>query len=187
MFAERYGRCARQSWRQHNGQISQVPSFAERNGHSARRRRSVRREEFKAVGEEFWQRKKENKKNPEVRRALPVAVGEAAVTVNQRRDGVKVSPSGGLTLGERSPTARDPALGEERLRRQQIPRASFADGHARRSFRRRFWALRRRFLTLGELAVSSSEYPLCRVFFLPSARKKTLGKPLDTRQRAGFR
>jgi hypothetical protein len=42
-------------------------------------------------------------------------------------------------------------------------------------------------LTLGELAVSSSEYPLCRVFFLPSARKKTLGKPLDTRQRAGFR
>ena len=117
----------------------------------------VRREEFKAVGEEFWQRKKENKKNPEVRRALPVAVGEAAVTVNQRRDGVKVSPSGGLTLGERSPTARDPALGEERLRRQQIPRASFADGHARRSFRRRFWALRRRFLTLGELAVSSSE------------------------------
>jgi hypothetical protein len=51
----------------------------------------------------------------------------------------------GRTLGDRSPTARVSTLGEERLRRQQIPRASFADGYARRTVHRRFRVLCRAF------------------------------------------
>jgi len=71
---------------------------------------------YRALGNHFWQKKKRKKKVGTFLRSPSVvdrALDEGAVPIKLCRDGVKVSPSGGRTLGESSPRARVLALDEE--------------------------------------------------------------------------
>ena len=125
------GHSSRQSWRLPNQKLpgsqlrrelwplrSAKASGSPRGGQQGSRRRySVAKSWSTGLSTTiFGKRKKEKKKVGTFLRSPSVvdrALGEGAVPVKLRRDGVKVSPSGGRTLSEISPRARVLALGEE--------------------------------------------------------------------------